>query len=451
MDFLKRSSAAPAYLLVLVYCLVLASVLGSTSLWVDELMQLAGTRSGTFEHVEELTRTGVGGVPLGWLPQLLAIHLFGYSTVAARLPSALASVGLCVTVFLIAKNLSMRYPLLPAALIALLPLQFRYALEGRPYAQGLLLSAVATLIFIKLTKNASLLWFIVYSATLILGIYSQPFTCFTACAHLVWALTITPKQRRSASFVAGALLLMALAFIPWYRYAAPLWQQNIQAEGFEFHLAWKSPLMLLRELTGAGYLGSVIVLPLAVFGFYRGPSDRAIKRLLLLCSVVPLVCVLIADARFHYFLAIRQMIFILAPLCLLASDGLFALANLGYRKAAALTVLLLAGALIAADIRWLKKPREDWGLAASAVQNLRKQYSACTLFAPTGSLPYYTFFESDLRDTTCPPTAAAGQPVVLAISPYISLPERERTEQLLRGKSIIASQVTGMSTITVFR
>ena len=449
---MKRSSAisTAAYLTGLVYCLVLASVLGSTSLWVDELMQLAGTRSGTFAHVGELTRAGVGGVPLGWLPQLTAIHLFGYSTVAARIPSALASVGLCVTVFLIAKNLSMRYPLLPASLIALLPLQFRYALEGRPYAQGLLLSAVATLIFVKLTKNDSLLWFLAYSATLILGIYSQPFTCFPACAHLVWALTIAPKQRRVASFAAGALLLMALTFLPWYGYAAPLWQQNIQAEGFEFHLTWKSPLMLLRELTGAGYLGSVIVLPLAVFGFYKGPSDRAMKQLLLLCSIVPVICVLIVDARFNYFLAIRQMIFVLAPLCLLAADGLFALAHFGHRKAAALTALMLAAVLIAADIRWLKKPREDWGLAASAVQNLRKQYSACTLFAPTDSLRYYTFFESDLRDTTCPPTVAAGQPIVLAISPYITATDREKTVQLLQRKKIIASQITGMSTITVF-
>jgi len=209
-------------------------------------------------------------------------------------------------------------------------------------------------------------------------------------------------------------------------------------------------LMLLRELTGAGYLGSVIVLPLAVFGFYKGPSDRAMKQLLLLCSIVPVICVLIVDARFNYFLAIRQMIFVLAPLCLLAADGLFALAHFGHRKAAALTALMLAAVLIAADIRWLKKPREDWGLAASAVQNLRKQYSACTLFAPTDSLRYYTFFESDLRDTTCPPTVAAGQPIVLAISPYITATDREKTVQLLQRKKIIASQITGMSTITVF-
>src|SRR5262245_60049582 len=99
-------------------------------------MQLMATRSGMLANTEQLTRSGVGGVPLGWLPQLLGIQLFGYSAAIARLPSALASVAASATVLFMGRELGIRYPLLAAVLFSVVPLQFRYALEGRPYAQG---------------------------------------------------------------------------------------------------------------------------------------------------------------------------------------------------------------------------------------------------------------------------------------------------------------------------
>jgi hypothetical protein len=67
--------------------------LGYQSLWLDEILQVSGTRSGTLEHIETFTRTGLGSVSLGWLlPQVFAIHMLGYSRAIARLPSAAASV-----------------------------------------------------------------------------------------------------------------------------------------------------------------------------------------------------------------------------------------------------------------------------------------------------------------------------------------------------------------------
>jgi hypothetical protein len=140
---------------ILIYSITVFWLLDYQSLWVDELMQLAGTRNGTLSDTERITRTGVGGVPLGWLPQLLAIQILGYSSAIARLPSALASVGCCFVLAATARRLHLRYPALPVVLLSVVPLQFRYALEGRPYAQGLLLSTLATLVFIRLIERTS--------------------------------------------------------------------------------------------------------------------------------------------------------------------------------------------------------------------------------------------------------------------------------------------------------
>ena len=440
----------PVYLFVLAYSIALACLLTYQSLWVDEIMQVLGTRSGTLEHTEQLTRTGVGGVPLGWLPQLFAIYLFGYSTAAARLPSALAGVGSCLTVFLTARELGLRYPLVPAILLSVLPLQFRYALEGRPYAQGVLLSAVATLVFIQLIKYQSIVWFVAYAFILVLGIYSQPFTSFTAFAHFVWTVIWTRRQNRLAYFAGGALVVMALTFLPWYVYASPLWQQTIRSGGWHLQLTWKTPLMLIREITGAGYLGGAILLFLVSVGFRKASISAGMKWLLVACSVVPVICVLAVDAAFSYFLAIRQMIFILPPLILLAADGLSALMHSIQRRVVVATALL-AVVFICADVGWLKRPREDWGLAARAIEQLGRAHSACMLYAPRNSLPYYSLFEPRLENSVCGSSSLANGSVLLAISPYATETDRGSAQQLVEGKHLVATQPVGMTTIQIFQ
>ena len=438
-----------AYLILFTYSIVLFCLLDYQSLWLDEILQILSTRSGKLEYTEQLTRIGVGAGPLGWLPQLVAIHLFGYSTAVARLPSALAAVASCLTIFFTARELGLRYPLVPAILLGVLPLHFRYALEGRPYAQGVLFSALATLVFIQLIKRQSIPFCIIYAFILVLGIYTQPFTCFTACGHFLWTLTVW-RQRRLVYLSAGALAFMVLTFLPWYFYASPLARQMIQFTGVHFQLSWKTPLMLIREITGAGYWGSAILLPLAAVGFYRGCTSAAMKWLLLICSVVPVVCVLLADAVFGYFLAIRQIIFILPPLVLLAADGVSALMHAAHRRVVAATAVLTI-VFVGSDIGWLRKPREDWKLGARTVEQLRTEYSACTLYAPPGSLVYYNFFEPRLADTVCGAHSVAEGSVIVAISPYATEGDRVSIQELLKDKHEDGSRVVGKSTIQVFR
>lgn len=436
-------------LFIVTYGMVLACLLGYQSLWVDEIMQLIGTRSGTLEHIEPLTRTGVGSVPMGWLPQLLAIRIFGYSAAISRIPSAVSSIVCCWIVFLTAKEIGMRHPLLPAFLLSLMPLHFRYALEGRPYSQGVLFSTMATLLLVKLSKRFSVPLFSAYTLALVCGIYSQPFACFTSCSHFVWAVTSGFRQKRLIFYTAAAFSCMILAFIPWYIYGSPLWRQTIQEGSIHFHISWKTPLMLIREISGAGYIGGCSLLALAVLGFQKGKVDVGTKRLLASCSIVPIICVVAVDSYFDYFLAIRQMIFILPPLAILACLGILVLMCLAPRLTFVATAFLI-GFLVVSDFRWLNRPREDWALAAQAVHKMSLSSSACTLYSPANSLPYYTFFEPRLADRSCPPDTPSG-PAVLVVSPYATDADVAKSREILRGKSLLSKDHMGMSTIEVFQ
>ena len=439
----------PVKLFFITYTVALACLLDFQLLWLDEIIQLLGTRSGTLEHIDQLTRTGVGGVPLGWLPQLLAIRVLGYSIAAARLPSAIAAIGSCLVVLYIARQLRLRYPLVPAVLLSAMPLFFRYALEGRPYTQGVLLSALVTLAFIKLLNRQSLQSGVTYALVLVLAMYSQPFACFTACAHLVWVLIMRRQQHRLVCFTGCALVLMVLTFLPWYAYAAPMWRETIQSDGLQLHLTSTTPLMVIRELTGAGYFGGGTLLLLAAVGFYRGGVTTPMKWLLLACSAVPALCVFIVDAFFGYFFAIRQMIFILPPLVLLAADGLIALVRAGRRVGVATTLLTIIFVFV--DAHWLRKPREDWKLAARTIEQLRNEHSACVLSSPYGTLPYYSFYEPALDNSICRSSNPfTSEAVVLVISPYTTEQERRTAQELVRGKQIVASQSVGMSMIQVY-
>ena len=445
---MPHGSYRSAALFLLPYAVCMVLLLGYQTPWVDEIMQFLGTRTGTLENTESLARSGVGGVPLGWIPQVISIRLLGYSVAAARLPSALAAVAACFVIFLIARRLSSAFPVIAVIFLAVLPLYFRYALEGRPYAQGLLVSSLAALVFLKLVdRQESTFWLAVYTVTLIAGIYSQPFSVFTGGAHLVWA--VATGRRRLAWLTAAALVAMVASFLPWYLYAAPRWRETIQAGGFELHLGWKTPLMLLREISGAGYAGGILLALLAVLGLERGSSGFAMKTFLLACVAVPVAAVLMVDAVFHYFLAIRQMIFILPPLVLLAADGLTAVLRKPGRIAVATAALGLG--CVAADVRWLIKPREDWGAAARAIARLERQQPACSVYAPASAFPYYALFEPGLEKSRCLSGAVRERAIIVVINPYTTKDEAAAARGSIPGRSVIRTESAGMSTLELWR
>jgi hypothetical protein len=164
-----------------------------------------------------------------------------------------------------------------------------------------------------------------------------------AVAHALWAL----RRGGSAKYILAACFTAALLFLPWYLYARGFWADAVIQGGYKSSIGWKTPLMILRELSGGGYLLSAALLCLAAFGYRRTTIPTAGKQLLLLCTIVPLPLVILGNLQFHYFFAIRQLLFIVPPLCVLAAEGLPS-----FPIRPALVATLLALVAVGYDIHW---------------------------------------------------------------------------------------------------
>lgn len=426
-----RTSAMVAALFVVVL-LGLSPVL---PFWLDEVLQLAGTTpDNSVAQVIAYVPQNPGGVPLGYLVQHAFLEVGGINRWGARLPSVLFAGGAIFMVALLARQLGAEMPEFSGLVLGILPIVLRYATEGRPYSQGLFLSVSTLVCGIWLADRPSWGRGAVYFLTVAAGLYTQPFTVFTAVAQVGWLWWRGSWSAAKWAFV--ALLLAALAFVPWLLYARGGWQQTIATSQFQFSASPRIPLMLLKELTGAGYFGGGILVICAIVALRRPGLAFESKLLLSAAVVVPVVGGLIADAFFGYFLAIRQFIWVLPPLAILAAEGMVRVP--GPWRAVPRLALLIA-ALVAA-VGHFSNPRENWEAAAEELARLTPAGACLEVITPDQAL-YYEFFRPELKKRRCENSRIR----VVAVSPYgASRPQNPTGEKLVREAS------TGGTTILVY-
>jgi len=389
------------FLFLAVYACALIALLPVLSLWLDEIMDLMVVRSAGMRELLAGVAVNSGNAPLNYIIQFWTVHVLGYSTFAGRLPEAIFSVVSCAGVYALARRLELRWSLLAVAVFALLPLQFRYALEARPYSLALALSIWSTVAYFRLLDQPrSLARAALYTLSVAAGIYVLPFTLFVAVAHFAWV------RREMLLPVGLAIAIAGLAFVPWYLHAVVNWRADPVVARAHETVTWRVVPMILHEVTGAGYVGAALVIAGVLAAFALGFADRWFWLLYLL---VPVITALIADALFGYFPAVRQIIFVLAPLALLFAVGVEAIFARWPGAAMTLAAALLVTA-IAADFNFFHRPREDWRAAAAILAR-----ETCVMYSPPGSGPYYSFFIPELAQRNC---AGSAPRVALVISPY---------------------------------
>ena len=416
-----RRSRYYAGVFLALYSICLLLLLPRLSLWLDEILDMIGVRFYDLPRLIEYVPTNSGGVPLGYLVQAASVHVLGYSAFSGRLPSALFSVLGAIGILLIARKFALRWPLLALAVFCLFPLQFRYALEARPYSQALAIAIWMTLAFLWLREKPTWGRLLLYCACIVAGLYTQPYSVFVAVAHFIWIILLPPDETKKKLLRAAgaALFLAALAFLPWYSYARRFWRESIETSHFHSTLTVKTPLLILHELIGAGYPGAILLLISVCLGLvmkFRSRPDRLFWILQLAC---PVLLALLADQVFGYFVAIRQIIFLLAPLAILFAAGVEALIERRPRLAVVGTCLL-AFILIYGDIHLFTAPREDWAAAANLLASRTRQ-GQCVIFLPPDSARLYNFFNPEASSQACPPDLARLQTVIAAVSPYGSI------------------------------
>jgi len=306
-----------------VYALCLLLLIPHLSLWLDELLNIIGSTKLTLASLIAFVPQNSGGAPLGYLVQRLSFQLFGVSEFSARLPSVLSSLAAAAGMFALARRLQIRRPLAAVLLFCLLPMQWRYAMEGRPYAMALALSIWAGFFFLQQRM-------VPYTLAIAAGLYTNPYSFFIPAAHLLWLVFKAPRRLTHTLLAATCA---ALLFLPWYLYARRAWAASVPANGHISPL--KEAELITRELVGAGYIGTGLVLLLAYLGWKRCRAENPARASFLAAGfLVPFPLVLAGDAFFHYFLAARQFLFVLPPLCLLAAFAIHAENNNPLRNTA---------------------------------------------------------------------------------------------------------------------
>jgi hypothetical protein len=439
------SLAAP---LIALYAVVLIVLAGRLSLWVDEIIQLLVTRDSTgLVGLLRAVPTNPAGVPLGYLSQRLAIQLFGFSNLAARLPSVVFSVLACAGMLVVARQLKLRAAILAPVLFALMPLQFRYATEGRPYAQALALSIYATSAFLWLCARPGLRATAAYALLLAAGIYTQPFVVFIGMSHLAWcALTRRPVLIRALAAHAVAAVL----FLPWLLFAAPLSRDSVARQGYAFRPALSILSITFREVCGHYAIAALVALA-CIYALTRPETTRGTRSLLWISILLPIAGAVIGDAIGSYFFAARQIIFIIPGVVLLAVEGCGALIEKRAPAGLALAALLVA-AMAAQDARAFTRPREDWALAAHALKT-QAGTDGCALTAPSDWDFLYRFFIPAPASWLCGHDPRPATRVVLAITPYTSAPQLAEAETRLRAlgySPLPGAQTAGGTRMRIF-
>lgn len=392
----------------------------------------------TAEMIHELPSVP-GSSPLPFLEQRYLLNATGFSKAKARLPAALFGIASIFAAGLLARRLGMQRPWIAAALLAIFPLTLRYSVESRPYSQGLFLSLVATLAFLNLKDRPTFGRAAIYAITLSLAAYSQAFAASVLGAHVVWALW--QRQWRVAIYAGGAAAVAIASFLPWVIWAKARWMGGIVREQSHFVFTPKLALVVSRELIGGGHVATVVVLLLAGLCLAQRRLEWKSAGLLMLLVVVTFVGGLVTDAVFSYFFAIRQFMWILPALAILAAAEIAR----GGRIALVLTAVLVFFCS-RSSILFFHDQRENWEAAAHAVA-AEVTSGRCLVTPPDGTIRLYRFFEPALP--TEPRDCAR---IVAATSTYTLEPDRQAMFSRLEAQGYVKqeSHEVGGTSIAVF-
>jgi mannosyltransferase len=429
LERVTRSQAAPFLTFFVVYVVCLFLLLPHLSLWLDEVLNVIGSEKSTFPGLLDYVAHNSGGVPLGYFAQRFSIGLLGFSEFSARVPSAVSSLAAALGMFALASHLNARFPTLPAILFCLVPLQWRYAVEARPYSMALALTIWSTVVFLQLLQKPRPSNACLYSVLVLAGLYTNPYSLFVPIGHVLWLFrtAFEPKTNRTAlTLTVLANAFAVLVFLPWYLHVRHLWAMDVPNNSHTG--VFKLFEVILKELVGGGYVGTILVLALAAIGTkYLLATSRGTAYLLLFWVAATIGLPLLGNALFHYFFAARQMIFALAPLCLLAGLGIEAI-GAQYKNAAIGLAALLAAVCLFNDVNLFLKPRENWRAAAVNLKKLSGP-DTCLVFIPADSLNLYRVFDPTLSDDKCSEHLLSYRELVLAASPYIPADVRKSAFQ----------------------
>jgi 4-amino-4-deoxy-L-arabinose transferase-like glycosyltransferase len=406
------------------YAALVSAVLGITPLWLDEMQQLVLGRE-SLAALMRWVQLNPGASPLPYLAQRAVVDLFGASPYVARIPAALCSIAGAAVFAALCGRFGIRSRGWATAVFLAIPLQFRYALEARGYSQGLLCALASWLLLLRVRERGTVGAAALYGASVAVGLYSQPLTLLPVFGGLFWLIGERAVGRRTKRLILGAASIGVLSFVPWY----VMQRQALEASGTMalYFFSWRqvTPLVLLHELSGGGYVCSAALL----VGAAAGLAKLRNRRLVALVALVSLAGPILVDALVNYFFAARQLLFAAPALALCAAGGIERWREGGRRWAGYAILLVFFAAAAVSDYRLATVPKDGFG-AQARVLAAQLSADACVAVAPPNHVLYYLFLRPELERMVCaePPEAAR---VVAVMSPYSTQGQRDQLSELL--------------------
>jgi len=423
-------------LLIALYAGLLAWLAGLRPLWLDEVLQLVASTQPDARSVIRWVTYNPGGAPLGYLTQRFFVLTLGLTPWAARAAPLIFSLLSAVTLAGFARDLKARATWVVLAAFLVTPLQLRYAVEARPYSQALFFALAALWCLWRLAPAPSWRFAAAYAGLVTAGLYTQPLTAAVQLGAL--AALASGGQRRAVRQGGIALAIACLLFAPWYLHVRSAWHFGIAASQYSFAMTPKILGMLIREISGGGYVGSLALIGAAAFGWRR--ADSLARRFLPGSIISGIVCVIAADAVSGYFFAVRQVLFALPPVLLLATAGLPS-PRREWWQPGLLAIFVVAS--LAKDVRYFRSPGEDWPGAARALL-AATSHGACAVVPSPEPKEMYQLFEPGLTGRFCNANDATG-PVVIVQNRYTLASSLEETTRLLTARRFRAAAETGVS------
>lgn len=394
------------------YAAAILACLSIRPLWVDEVLQLIGTRSSpSVQAMLAWTRISVGAAPLGYLTQRPFVLAAGPSAFWARFPSALFSIASCALLIRIclALNLPRATAALAGAIFMIAPSQVRYAMEARPYSEAMFFGLLSVMALAKLAKDANIPAACLAVLALAAGLYTQAYIFFPVCGVAAWysAAALRTGDRRRALLPLACVIAAGTLFAPWYLLLSQGWRLHIRLSGYP-HFHWTAALAMdiFKGISGGTFVCSAGLLLLAAASL---AANRAVAGLLLSASLPAILGPVLADSLQDYFFASRQILFAVPALAVLAAMG-FAVLLRKSRPAGIAVLALFAVAALIGDVTFQIHAKEDWGAAAKALaQAARPGYCIQPAVELSGAVEMYSVFEPGLASATCISAPSQGR------------------------------------------
>jgi mannosyltransferase len=310
--------------------------LDSQSLWFDELATLTGAGWGGswLDAIQKpLTIPTTPKPPLSYVVTHLFL-LLGERDFLLRLPAAMFATLTIPLVYALGRALFDRQVgLLGAFLLAIAPLQIRYAQEARMYAMWSFLSVLSLYLFWQAVRSSQGRWWFLFAVATILALYTHLFTLLALGVMILFALwlLVRPATRtrfpfRSRHFIV-ALAFIFLAYVPMLPF---LTKGLVSGEGLGGEAIPDWGLSQLVDAlglfsggndVGSWVYGSLLVLAAVVMA----RKDREALTLAALWIALPFI--LILSLPFGHNVRVRYFLFVLPVYLLLVAYGLRVMAQ----------------------------------------------------------------------------------------------------------------------------